>query len=102
MLRTIITQLWLSDDNEYVFPSLIVSPAAEEWQEESGKLLSLKTLVLGSFSSCGEKQLYHSCVKVLNIGSLAEVKESRSTEVFASDCTPKGRCRVLYKPPVGG
>ena len=88
------------DDCEYLFPSLIISPAADGWREESGLLLSFKTPVLGNFSSSGKKQLYVSCVKVLNLRSLAGVKETRWTDVFAAGCTPEGRWRVLYKPPV--
>ena len=88
------------EENDYEFPSLTVSPAVGEWQEERGKLLSLKTPILGSFSSCGKKQLYQCCVKTLNIRLLAEVKESRWNEFFPSDFTPKGRWRVLYKRPV--
>ncbi|KAI4799908.1 hypothetical protein KUCAC02_016446, partial [Chaenocephalus aceratus] len=64
------------EENDYEFPSLTVSPAVGEWQEERGKLLSLKTPILGSFSSCGKKQLYQCCVKTLHIRLLAEVKES--------------------------
>ncbi|KAI4817850.1 hypothetical protein KUCAC02_011223 [Chaenocephalus aceratus] len=64
------------EENDYEFPSLTVSAAVGEWQEERGKLLSLKTPILGSFSSCGKKQLYQCCVKTLHIRLLAEVKES--------------------------
>ncbi|XP_061576521.1 potassium channel subfamily K member 13 [Cololabis saira] len=74
---TTFSSATLRKNNAYEFPSLSVSPAAVEWQEESGHLLSLATPVLGSFSACGKKQLYHISVKVLNIRSLAEVKESR-------------------------
>lgn len=51
---------------EYIFPSLYISPAVDEWREDTGLLLSLRTPELGSFSSCGKKQLYYSYVKVLN------------------------------------
>ena len=71
-------------EEKYICPSMIVSPAVGEWREESGRLFSLKTPVLGNFSSCGKKQLYQSCVKVLNLRSLAAVKESRwSTGAFS-------------------
>lgn len=117
MLKRIVEEVWQSlseplrgfaknhagqwkDDGVYIFPSLSVCPAAEEWREESGLLLTMQTPVLGVFSSCGKKQLYFSCVKVLNLHTLAGVKESRWCEVFASDVTPKGGWRVLYKPPV--
>lgn len=89
-----------SEGSEYVFPSLVVSPAVAEETEESGLLLSLRTPELELFDSCSGKQLYRSCVKVLNIGSFAGVRESGWTEFFGSDFSPKGSWRVLYKPPV--
>ena len=119
VLRRIVEEVWQSlsvplrafaenraladqwnDDNEYVFPSLNVSSSVEGWREESGKLLSLKTPVLGNFSTCGKKQLYHGCVKILNFRSLVDIKESRWSGVFGTDWSPKGSWRVLYKPPV--
>ena len=51
---------------------MIFSPAVGEW-----KTFLSKAPVLGNFSSCGKKQLYQRCVKVLNLRSLAEVKELR-------------------------
>uniref|UniRef100_A0A1A8AE93 Reverse transcriptase zinc-binding domain-containing protein n=1 Tax=Nothobranchius furzeri TaxID=105023 RepID=A0A1A8AE93_NOTFU len=88
------------DDSEYVFPSLEVKAAGEGWQEESGLLLNPNTPVLGSFQSCGKKQLYQTCVKVINRRSLLGVKESRWTQVFAADNAPGGSWRSLYKSPV--
>ena len=70
-------------------------PAVGEWREEWKK-----TPVLGNFSSCGKKLLYQSCVKVLNLRSLAEVKVSRWNEFFTSDSNLKDRWRVLNKPSV--
>uniref|UniRef100_A0A669D6D2 Reverse transcriptase domain-containing protein n=1 Tax=Oreochromis niloticus TaxID=8128 RepID=A0A669D6D2_ORENI len=95
----VLADQW-ADDSEYVFPSLMVSPVFEEQPKGSGMLLSLGTPVLNSFSSCGKKQLYLCCVKVLNFRSLVGIRESKWTGFFASDSTPKGRWRVLYKPPV--
>lgn len=69
-----------NDDNEYVFPSLYVSPAVCEWGEDTGLLLSLTTPELGSFSSCGEKYVYYSCVKVLNYHSLTNVTQRPNPE----------------------
>ena len=60
--------------------------------------------MLGNFISCGKKQFYHSCVKVLNLCSLAKVllpQLSRGgMRVLLQSKGPKGRWRVLYKPPV--
>ena len=103
-LRAFVRDLELVDQwdegHEYGFPSLIISPAVGEWREASGMLLSLKTPALGEFISVGSKPLYQSCVKVLNIASLTGLKESKWTEVFDTDSSPKGCWRVLYKPPV--
>lgn len=85
---------------EYIFPRLSVTPAFDSWCEECEPLLSLRTPASGVLTPCGKKYLYQSCVKVLNMCSLAGVRESRKMQVFASDLTPKGRWRVLYKPPV--
>ena len=89
-----------SRGHEYVFPPLSVSPEVGEWREERGLVLTLKAPALGTFSSCSSKQLYSSCVKVLNFSLLAGVRESKWTEVLGSDFSPGGSWRVLYKPPV--
>ncbi|KAF3856906.1 hypothetical protein F7725_017629 [Dissostichus mawsoni] len=60
--------------HDYVFPALSVGPAVGEWREEDGLLLSLGTLTPGKFSSCNGKKLYLSCVKVLNLSSLSQLR----------------------------
>lgn len=45
--RTLSDQ-W-DDEHEYIFPSLAVSPAVGQWQDEDDLLLSLKTPQLGDF-----------------------------------------------------
>ncbi|XP_053302333.1 free fatty acid receptor 2-like [Pleuronectes platessa] len=79
---------------EYRFPILNVSPAVRQWREESGRLLTLRTPALGTFNTSAGKQLYCSCVKVLNCRSLAGVRGSRWTEVFGSDYSPSGSRRA--------
>ncbi|KAJ3583936.1 hypothetical protein NHX12_015433 [Muraenolepis orangiensis] len=86
--------------HEYVFPALSVGPAVGEWREEDGLLLSLGTLTPGEFSSCSGRRLYLSCLKVLNLRSLAGVRESRWTDVFGLAFSPQGSWRILYKSPV--
>ncbi|KAJ3582744.1 hypothetical protein NHX12_000281 [Muraenolepis orangiensis] len=76
--------------HDYVFPALSVGPAVGEWREEDGLLLSLWTLTPGEFCSCSGKKLYLSCVKVLNLSSLAGVRESRWTDVFGLAFSPQG------------
>ena len=119
MLRSLVDEVWQSlpqplqtfaqsqsqadqwtKTEEYQFPTLNVSPAVGEWREESGRLLTIRTPALGPFNTSAGKQLYCSCVKVLNCRSLEGVRESRWTEVFGSDYSPSGSWRVLYKPPV--
>ena len=89
-----------SDGWEYSFPSLTITPSVGEWQEEAGQLLSFSTPQLGKFQDAGKKELYYTCIKVLNIRFLAELKESRWTEFFGPDASPKGSWRSLYKLPV--
>lgn len=71
-----------------------------EWQERGGQLLSLTTPHLDKFQDVGKKELYQTCVKVLNLGSLSGVGESRWTEFFGPEFSTKGRWRSLYKLPV--
>ncbi|TDG95854.1 hypothetical protein EPR50_G00244570 [Perca flavescens] len=89
-----------SDGWEYSFPSLTITPSVGGWQEEAGQLLSFSTPQLGKFQDAGKKELYYTCIKVLNIRFLAELKESRWTEFFGPEVSPKGSWRSLYKLPV--
>lgn len=60
MLDCILSDQW-EDEGEYVSPSLAVSPAVGQWQDED-ILLSLKTPELGDFESMGEKSsLLYQC-----------------------------------------
>ncbi|KAK2902533.1 hypothetical protein Q8A73_012279 [Channa argus] len=68
-----------NDDCEYSFPSLLILPAAGEWQEGEGQILSFKIPQLSTFQGAGKKVIYQICVKVLNLRSLTGVKESRWT-----------------------
>uniref|UniRef100_A0A3Q3ERM5 Reverse transcriptase domain-containing protein n=1 Tax=Labrus bergylta TaxID=56723 RepID=A0A3Q3ERM5_9LABR len=89
-----------SEEGEYSFPSLSVTPDVGEWQERGGGLLSFSTPVLGKFQDAGKKALYQSCVKVLHLRGLSGVKESRWIEFFGPEVSPKGSWRSLYKLPV--
>ncbi len=51
---------------DYEFPSLIVSAAVENWEEDDHCLLTFKTPVLDCFELTGKKALYLTCVKVSN------------------------------------
>ena len=86
--RTISDQ-W-DDEYEYVFPSLTVSPAVGQWQDEEDILLSLKTPELGDFESLEKKAKYHISVKVANLRPLVGVKVSRCTEFFGNGSSPRG------------
>ncbi|KAM3862182.1 RING finger protein 17-like [Diretmus argenteus] len=79
---------------------LVVTPAVGEQQERPGLFLSFKTPELGEFESVGKKAAYCTCVKVSHLRSLAGMKESRWTEFFGSDFSPKGCWRSLYKAPI--
>ncbi len=89
-----------TENSEYSFPSLLITPAVGEWQEGGGQLLSFTTLHLDKLKDVGKKTIYQACVKVLNLHSLAGLKESRWTEFFGTDFSQKGRWRSLYKLPV--
>ncbi|KAK2904012.1 hypothetical protein Q8A73_010669 [Channa argus] len=89
-----------NDDCEYSFPSLLILPAAGEWQEGEGQILSFKIPQLSTFQGAGKKVIYQICVKVLNLRSLTGVKESRWTGFLGQDDSPKGSWRCLYKLPI--
>ena len=67
---------------------------------QAGQLLSFSTPHLDKFQAAGKNALHYTCIKVLNLRSLAELKESRWTEFFGPDVSPKGSWRSLYKLPV--
>ncbi|KAJ3614016.1 hypothetical protein NHX12_017593, partial [Muraenolepis orangiensis] len=94
-----LCEQWI-EDSDYSFPSLEVTPAVGDWHEGAGQLLTLRTPHLGTFQACGKKETYNLCVKVLNLRSLAGVKESRWAEFLRPDSSPKGSWRCLYKLPV--
>ncbi|KAJ3605666.1 hypothetical protein NHX12_027711 [Muraenolepis orangiensis] len=94
-----LCEQWL-EDGDYSFPSLEVTPAVGDWHEGAGQLLTLRTPHLGTFQACGKKETYNLCVKVLNLRSLAGVRESRWAEFLGPDSSPKGSWRCLYKLPV--
>ncbi|KAJ3586247.1 hypothetical protein NHX12_012647 [Muraenolepis orangiensis] len=94
-----LCEQWI-EDGDYSFPSLEVTPAVGDWHEGAGQLLTLRTPHLGTFQTCGKKETYNLCVKVLNLRSLAGVKESRWAEFLGPDSSPKGSWRCLYKLPV--
>lgn len=77
-----------SEECEYSFPSLLITPAVGEWQEGEGQLLSFETPHLDKFQAVGKKALYHISVKTLNVQSLAGMEESRWTEFFGPDASP--------------
>ena len=78
----------------------MVSPAGEDWEEERGLLLTLRTPELGKFSGIAGKTLYRACVKVRHKTSLATVRETKWSVVFGTGFSPKGCWRSLYKPPI--
>ncbi|KAI4877019.1 hypothetical protein NFI96_008693 [Prochilodus magdalenae] len=86
---------------QLVFPELVLDVDLEDWQEDQGKLLTSRTLTLGHFSSLSKRALYQACVKVLNVHSLRDVRETKWTgPSVRSDSTPKGSWRSLYKRPI--
>ncbi|KAJ3612977.1 hypothetical protein NHX12_019234 [Muraenolepis orangiensis] len=95
-----LCEQWM-EDGDYSFPSLQVTPAVRDWHEGAGHLLTMRTPHPGTFQACGKKETYHLCVKVLNLRSLAGVKESRWAEFFGPDSSPERQLVVaVHKLPV--
>ncbi|KAK3531057.1 hypothetical protein QTP70_008761 [Hemibagrus guttatus] len=61
------------EGGQYEFPSLNISAAVEEWQEDERLILSFTTPELGTFELAGKKALYMICVKVWHAQALAGV-----------------------------
>lgn len=70
--RTLCDQ-W-TEEVEYSFPSLLITPAVGERQGGGGQLLSFATPRPDTFKDAGKKALYHLCVKVLKLHSLTELR----------------------------
>ena len=58
--RTLCDQ-W-TEEGEYSFPSLLITPAVGEWQEGGGQLLSFATPHLDTFKDAGKKARCRVCV----------------------------------------
>lgn len=84
----------------YVFPSLNVTIAVGEWQDDVKCLLSFKTPQLGVFEEVGKKALYISCVKASNAGRLSGIPSTKWTDFFGILSSPRGCWRSLYKRPI--
>lgn len=68
--------------------------------EKGRKHLSFTTLHLNKLKDARKKAIYHVCVKVLNLQSLAGLVESRWAEFCGSDVSPKGSWQSLYCCPL--
>lgn len=92
-------ELTLQDNDEnYNFPELKISAAIEE-EPEKDSILNFKTPQLTTFEETSKKAIYATCVKVSHYSSLKKVKESKWTDIFGPESSPKGCWRSLYKPP---
>lgn len=90
---------WL-DGGEYIFPTLSITPAVGDWEEGGGQILPFSTSKLDTFQAAGKKNLYRVPVMLLNLASLSGYRESRWTEFFGPDVSPKGSWKCLYKLPI--
>ncbi len=84
----------------YVFPSLKVTIAMGEWEDDENCLLSLKTPQLDEFEEVKRKTLYISCVKASNGRFLRGVPATKWTEFLGTNSSPRGCWRSLYKRPI--
>lgn len=73
----------------YTILELNVSLAGGEWTESDWLLLNLWMPVLGDFSFCSGRELYFSCVRILDLCLLIGINELRWTEVFGSEVSLK-------------
>ncbi len=80
---------------DYEFPSIIVSAAVENWEEDDHSLLMFKTPVLDCFELTGKKALYLTCVKVSNASFLTGVFSTKWRDFLGLDSSPKGCWRIL-------
>lgn len=87
-----------NDDENYEFPELKISAAIEEQPENS--ILNFRTPQLIMIEEASKKAIYVTCVKVSHCSSLKKIKESKWTDLFGADFSPKGCWRSLYKPPI--
>ena len=67
------------------------------WQEGGGQRLSLTTPHLEIFGAAGKKALCQICFKVLNLHSLAGMKESRWTGFFGTRRLPERQLAVFVQ-----
>lgn len=84
--------LWDSDHihgYDYIFPSLIVGAALENWEEDDHFLLTFKIPVLDCFESNGKKVLYLTCVKVSNGNLLTGVSSKKWMDFRGLDPPPR-------------
>ena len=70
------------------------------WLFEEPQLLSFETPHLDKFQDVERKAIHHINVKTLNLSSLEGMEESRWTEFFGPDVSPKGSWWSVYKLPV--
>lgn len=88
------------DDEKYEFPELNISGAIKDQPEEIS-ILNFRTPQLITFEEASKKAIYVTCVKVFHYSSLKKVKESKWTDLFGVDFSPKGCWRSsLYKHPI--
>ncbi len=85
------------EGHDYSCPSIIISAAVKDWEENESCLMSLSTPVVEDFESAGKKTLYLICVKISNMQLLNGVPATRWTHFFGPDSSPKGCWHSLYK-----
>jgi len=84
----------------YVFPSLNVTIAVGERQDDENCILSYETPQLGVFEEVGKKALYISCVEASNAGRLHGFASNKWTDFFGILSSPRGCWRSLKKRPI--
>jgi len=85
--NTTVIHEW-TEGYDYVFPSLTVRAAVENWEEDDRCLLTFKTPVLDCFESTGKKALYLTCLKVSNANILTGVFSTKWMDFLGLDSFP--------------
>ncbi|KAK3509821.1 hypothetical protein QTP70_012405 [Hemibagrus guttatus] len=91
---TVINQ-W-REGGQYEFPTLNISAAVEEWQEDERLILSFTTTELGTFKLAGKKALYMLCVKYKrHLSTTSNIQTPNSTMAKTKELSKDTRNKIV-------
>lgn len=95
-----VNELTTTENGKYdEFPELRISAAVED-KSEDDSILDFKIPQLTNFEEVSKKAIYLTSVKVLYHTVLKMHRESKWTDIFGIDSSPRGCWRSLYKTPI--